>query len=500
MLPILGAVPDGAIVLFSGLGENAQEEVAVGVGALAGSTILLLTVPWFAAIFAGRVNMRADGVCLYNHYPRLWPFWNKESGVEPKGTGVRDIGRYMLLTCVSYVIIQGMALFSGNFFSARQTPETTLATAELEHRPAIFVLCLSMGMFVYYIFTQVRGSKQTNEYLDARAAKVTVQAIEDKSISLTGAFNSIGKLVMVNERTGLVENQDRLNKVLKVFFREFDRDNSGYMDQDELAHLMSDLGERLDYKEMQYLKEWIDCDDDGKISLDEFMNAIPKWIRHRTARTPLSPLPLNPIASMEEVETQLSSVIATSTEGPAQMGDSEEEEEVPEDLRSDDPATEKRKILVRSFTMMITGTVLVLTFADPTVQVMQDMAKRLDISAFYISFCLAPVAANFSEVLSAYSYAQKKTRRTITVSFTTLLGAAILNNTFVLGIFMTLIVIKGLAWQFTAETLAILVVEVIIGFMSQKRVQTFNDAFIVLSLYPLSLVLVAVLTNVIGLD
>lgn len=27
VLPILGAVPDGAIVLFSGLGDNAQEEV-----------------------------------------------------------------------------------------------------------------------------------------------------------------------------------------------------------------------------------------------------------------------------------------------------------------------------------------------------------------------------------------------------------------------------------------------------------------------------------------
>ena len=27
VLPILGAVPDGAIVLFSGLGDNAQEQV-----------------------------------------------------------------------------------------------------------------------------------------------------------------------------------------------------------------------------------------------------------------------------------------------------------------------------------------------------------------------------------------------------------------------------------------------------------------------------------------
>lgn len=34
VLPILGAVPDGAIVLFSGMGPGAQEQLSVGVGAL----------------------------------------------------------------------------------------------------------------------------------------------------------------------------------------------------------------------------------------------------------------------------------------------------------------------------------------------------------------------------------------------------------------------------------------------------------------------------------
>jgi hypothetical protein len=32
VLPILGAIPDGMIVLFSGLGDDAQEQLAVGVG------------------------------------------------------------------------------------------------------------------------------------------------------------------------------------------------------------------------------------------------------------------------------------------------------------------------------------------------------------------------------------------------------------------------------------------------------------------------------------
>ena len=57
VIPVLGAVPDGCIVLFSGLGDNAEEELSVGVGVLAGSTIMLLTMPWFLCILGGRVDI-----------------------------------------------------------------------------------------------------------------------------------------------------------------------------------------------------------------------------------------------------------------------------------------------------------------------------------------------------------------------------------------------------------------------------------------------------------
>ena len=54
VLPVLGAVPDCAIILASGLGEGAQEKLSVGMGTLAGSTVMLLTVAWSASLFVGR--------------------------------------------------------------------------------------------------------------------------------------------------------------------------------------------------------------------------------------------------------------------------------------------------------------------------------------------------------------------------------------------------------------------------------------------------------------
>lgn len=86
LLPVLGAVPDAAIVIASGaLGtrEEAQSQVAVGVGTLAGSTIMLLTgsryyntssipqyantnnllplVPWAISMIVARCDIGPDG-------------------------------------------------------------------------------------------------------------------------------------------------------------------------------------------------------------------------------------------------------------------------------------------------------------------------------------------------------------------------------------------------------------------------------------------------------
>lgn len=69
VLPVLGAVPDGAIVLFSGMGDNAKKELDVGVGCLAGSTIMLLTLPWALSIYAGRVDLDQDGNGNYKPLP-----------------------------------------------------------------------------------------------------------------------------------------------------------------------------------------------------------------------------------------------------------------------------------------------------------------------------------------------------------------------------------------------------------------------------------------------
>ncbi|KAI3753706.1 hypothetical protein L2E82_25767 [Cichorium intybus] len=56
LVPIFGAVPEAMIILASGLSGNvkvAQDQVSVGMGLLAGSTVMLVTVLWGACECSG---------------------------------------------------------------------------------------------------------------------------------------------------------------------------------------------------------------------------------------------------------------------------------------------------------------------------------------------------------------------------------------------------------------------------------------------------------------
>merc|ERR1712139_333815 len=144
---------------------------------------------------------------------------------------------------------------------------------------------------------------------------------------------------------------------------------------------------------------------------------------------------------------------------------------------------------------------VVVLVSDPFVDVLTNWGDRLGIPAFYISFVVAPFASNASELLSAYTYAKKKKASAMVTSLSTLIGAACMNNTFCLGIFFALIWAKELAWQFTAETTAIMLVQWIIGILAIVQTnQSFAMGFVILACYPFCLFVVYYLENVIHWD
>merc|ERR550525_1053820 len=118
-------------------------------------------------------------------------------------------------------------------------------------------------------------------------------------------------------------------------------------------------------------------------------------------------------------------------------------------------------------------------------------------NTFCLAIFLAPFASNASELLAAYTYAAKKSSKTITCALSSLLGAACMNNTFCLAIFLALVYFKDLAWEFTAETVSIVVIQWLIGALTIKgTTMTMHMAFVILLCYPGCLFIVWFLENV----
>ncbi len=65
-----------------------QEQLNVGIGTLAGSTIMLLTLPWAACVLLGRVDLSPErDAALYRQKPKLTKGLSQtETGVECTST------------------------------------------------------------------------------------------------------------------------------------------------------------------------------------------------------------------------------------------------------------------------------------------------------------------------------------------------------------------------------------------------------------------------------
>lgn len=467
VLPILGAVPDGMMVLFSGLGprEVAQEQASVGVGALAGSTVMLLTFPWFIAIFAGSVPIK-NGQADYKDKSGPLGLFNSGVAVEKQ---IKTTAKIMMATTVLYVIIQ----LPSTFEESRIPNSEPVKQAKGEGTWACIGLVASIFTFfayIYYCYLQSIKDKDLEK---------VIQQIREGRISIAAAFHWACQKEKGDKL--LAEDHKVMKKILKPFFQLYDFDKTGSVDAVELGALMRDL--HGPPGRVRQMLEKHDKNKDNTLSMDEFTKSLIDYL------------------SEEGSKKHVAARAAVQGAVELEADEEEEEEEVPEDLQGMSPEQQMRMVIFRAAYMMGLGTLLVLLFSDPMVDVLSEWGNRSGIPPFYISFVLAPFASNASELLAAYSYASKKTKGSITNSLSSLEGAACMNNTFCLAIFLALCYFQGLAWQFTAETIAIIFVQWLIGGIAMlNNYQTRFMACVVLACYPGCLALVYALENIVGLD
>lgn len=326
-----------------------------------------------------------------------------------------------------------------------------------------------------------RKSNRKSKSPSATVLSTSPQSFPTKSMYPLSSFLSPQKYCRVkgteSQRRLLEESpilMDHVRVLIRSFFLRYDQDRSNSMNVEELRNLLRDLGEPMKVSEVRELLASFDHDKDNQLSFDEFCHFVVNLVDRRK-------------------KGELTAVAVEDDD------DDDDEEEMPSDLLHLSPKQQQRRIILRSFGMMLAGMALVILFSDPVVDVLDNLGTRLHIPNFYVSFILAPVISNASEILASYVYAKKKTLKTATISISTLQGSAVMNNAVCLGVFLIIIFMRDLKWLFTAETLTILFVELCVMIISLRSTQTLGHACVLLALYPFSIFMVWIL-EYIGLN
>lgn len=219
--------------------EQAQESLSVGIGALAGSTIMLLTIPWGLSVIAGSVPIKTvDG-----KRKAIYKKGTKQLDGDRSKTGVAiseqiQKGSYiMILTTIPYFVIQVPAFFI----------EGNLAVGERHWALLGFIICICG--FVGYLAINVKAS-QADEAKHHRT-QVMITLLKKGQISLAGAFESVMDTYDTAESSSDTtayeaipggdddvpskKVKEYLCDVLKSSFKKYDVDGDGELEFSEVS-------------------------------------------------------------------------------------------------------------------------------------------------------------------------------------------------------------------------------------------------------------------------
>ncbi|QCE10024.1 Ca2+:H+ antiporter [Vigna unguiculata] len=440
-LPILGALPDAMLILVSGLSgskETAQSQVSVGMGLLAGSTVLLLTIIWGTCVIVGKCDIE-NSIAIDSRDTR---------GFSLTGSGVStDIwtsyaARIMVISVLPFLIVQ--------------LPQILNSTSG-RHLAVLIALIVSLCLLASYCLYQI-----FQPWIQRRK----LEYIKHKHVIL-GFLRNLNAL----ERL-LNDNGEPDEEVIKKLFATIDENQDGSLTHNELRALVIGIQfEEIDLDHDDAVKRIMnDFDTSGNelVDRDEFVNGVSRWLR-RALRTRVA----SGDAGQHTMKF-LSDFHTVEAEG-----------------------TENAKwTSIKAVLLLLLGTIIAAAFADPLVDAVDNFSEATSIPAFFISFIALPLATNSSEAVSAIIFASRDKRQTASLTFSELYGAVTMNNVLCLSVFLALVYVRGLTWDFSSEVLVILVVCIVVGvFASFRTVFPLWTSIAAILLYPFSLALVKKLIN-----
>ncbi|KAM6572461.1 hypothetical protein CsatA_016541 [Cannabis sativa] len=459
LLPILGAFPDAMIILASGLSgdkETAQRQVSVGMGLLAGSNVMLLTVLWGSCLIFGKCDLENSKALDHKDTKG---FNLTESGVSTD-IWTSYAALTMVLSIVPFIIVQLPLVFKATSFSRLSV---------------LISLIISISLFIGYSLYQIFQPWIQNRKLAYAKHKHVMSGLL-KYLRM----NSFGKL--------FTEDGEPNKDVLKKLFKTVDQNLDGSLSMNEVRALI--IGFQLEEEDMniddavsQVMNDF-DTSRDTQIDESEFVKGFTRWLNK-----------IKRAAIMHQ---------GRAFQSLRLLNDFDMETRKEADLYEDqiDETVEKvenpKCQITKAVLMLILGAAVAAASADPLVDAVENFSTATDIAPFFVSFVILPFARS-SEIVSTLIAVSQKRLRTTSLAYSEIYGSVIMSNILTVGVFMGLVYIRSLTWDFASEVLVILIVCSVMGIIAGLRT-TFPlwMSLLAILLYPFSLLLVYILNYVFG--
>ncbi|KAI3509800.1 hypothetical protein L1887_25323 [Cichorium endivia] len=460
LVPIFGAAPQAIIILASGVFGSvkvAQDQVYIGMGLLAGSTVFLITLIWGDCLLNGKCDI-VNSVAVDNQDTK--PFDMIGSGVS---TDIWTSYAAMIMTVsvVPLIVLQLPYIIPSTFG---------------RNLSVLIGLVLSVSLLVAYCVYQVIQPKwQKRRLVFTKHKHVRARILMELS------SRSVG---------GLLDVQDGPNlAVMSKLFDSIDVNGNKRLSQSELRALvvglqLNDIKMNEDDAIDEVMKEF-DTSNNNEIEFEEFAAGLQKWLQK--AKDSKRGLYTPGTETMDYVHDYFEETLKEHY----LVGDDDDVEEG----GVDDPSLSSRKAVIS----LILGTLIAAAVAHPLVDAIYAFSTSTSISSYFIAFVILPWQMNGDEALVLIKFASGKKQRSASLTFSELYGIVTMYNLLCVSVLLAVIYVRGLTWDFSSEVLVILVVCIVIGLLGSLRTTLrLWTAYLGLGLYLLTLVLVYIVAHVFG--
>ncbi|KAK9265349.1 hypothetical protein L1049_027218 [Liquidambar formosana] len=395
---VLGTLLESFILLASAqlnTKEVAEEYVFTGVGLLAGSTILLLTVLWGTCVIVGSQNLSntSESDLSDGSDTRKETCSGITTDLETSYTA-----RIMVLSVIPFIINQIPKIF----------PSSTV-----ENIATLVALSVSVVRIPTFIF-QPWIQKRRLEYVKLEHLILKIlQHVQNHALAriLTddGAPNVLG---------------------IRRLFEEIDQDGDDFISPSELKELLLQIKFRKSHadkdKAMAEVLKQFDMDGDRKITKEEFVDGLTRWL-DETKQT---------INKEYYSKKSLKSLYEKAWEETDMLVDDEKRKGV---LDEKSPWAWLKAIM-----FLVVGIVILAILAEPLIESVQNFSKAASIPSFFVSFILVPLATTARAATSAIKAARRKKSRTTSLTFSKIYSGVFMNNILGFCVLLSLIYARGL--------------------------------------------------------